>query len=125
VNDLRYIIFTMRRLTYNLPRKYLQGLLDGIVYSKARYCLPLFSKLRLSDQDKKNQWTEAVQKQLNTALRVVLGVNLSDKVSTNELHSMTNMFTFNQIAIQSTQKITWNIVNDKSKGLKGFHSILK
>jgi hypothetical protein len=115
----------MRRLTYNLPRKYLQGLLDGIVYSKARYCLPLFSKLRLSDQDKKNQWTEAVQKQLNTALRVVLGVNLSDKVSTNELHSMTNMFTFNQIAIQSTQKITWNIVNDKSKGLKGFHSILK
>jgi hypothetical protein len=97
VNDLRYRIFTIRRLTYNLPRKYLQGLLDGIVYSKARYCLPLFSKLRLSGQGKKNKWMEAVQKQLNAALRVVLGVKLSDKVSINELHSMTNMLTFNQI----------------------------
>jgi hypothetical protein len=63
---------------------------------------------------------EAVQKQLNAALKVVLGVKLSDKVSINELHSMTNMLTFNQIAIQSTQKLTWNIVNDK-----GFHSILE
>jgi hypothetical protein len=125
VNDLRYRIFTMKRLTYNLPRRYIQGLLDGIVYSKARYCLPLFSKLRLSEQDKKNFSMEAVQKQLNAALRVVLGVKLSDKVSINELHSMTNMLTFNQIAIQSTQKLTWNIVNDKSKGLKGFHSILE
>jgi exonuclease III len=125
VNDLRYRIFTMRRLTYNLPRQYLQGLLDGIVYSKARYCLPLFSKLRLSSQDKKNQWMEAVQKQLNASLRVVLGVKLSDKVSVNELHSMTNMLTFNQIAIQSTQGLTWNILNDKSKGLRGFHSILE
>jgi hypothetical protein len=125
VNDLRYRIFTMRRLTHNLPMKYLQGLLDGIVYSKARYCLPLFSKLRLSSQDKKNQWMEAVQKQLNASLRVVLGVKLSDKVSVNELHSMTNMLTFNQIAIQSTQRLTWNILNDKSKGLKGFHSILE
>jgi hypothetical protein len=123
VNDLRYIIFTMRRLTYNLPRKYIQGLLDGIVYSKARYCLPLFSKLRLSVQDSKNYCMEAVQKQLNAALRVVLGVKLSDKVSINELHSMTNMLTLNQIAIQSIQKLTWNIVNDKSKGLKGFHVI--
>jgi hypothetical protein len=123
VNDLRYRIFTMRRLTYNLPRKYIQGLLDGIVYSKARYCLPLFSKLRLSVQDSKNYCMEAVQKQLNAALRVVLGVKLSDKVSINELHSMTNMLTLNQIAIQSIQKLTWNIVNDKSKGLKGFHVI--
>ena len=36
---------------------------------------------------------------------------------------MTNMLTLNQIAIQSIQKLTWNIVNDKSKGLKGFHVI--
>jgi hypothetical protein len=35
----------------NLPRKYPQGLL---VYTKAKYCLPLFYKLRLSDQDKKS-----------------------------------------------------------------------
>jgi hypothetical protein len=35
------------------------------------------------------------------------------------------MLTFNQIAIQSTQRLTWNILNDKSKGLKGFHAILE
>jgi hypothetical protein len=121
VNDLRYRIFTIRRLTSILPRKYLQGLLDGIVYSEARYCLPLFSKLRLSVQDSKYYCMEAVQKQLNAALRVVLGVKLSDKVSINELHSMTNMLTLNQIAIQSIQKLTWNIV--KSKRLKRFHVI--
>jgi hypothetical protein len=90
-------------------------LLDGIVYSK----------LRLSGLDKKNQLMEAVQKQLNASLRVVLGVKISDKVSINELHSMTNILTFNQIAIQSTQRLTWNILNDKSKRLKGFHAILE
>jgi hypothetical protein len=61
---------------------------------------------------------EAVRKQLNASLRVVLGVKLSDKVSVNEMHSMTNMLTLNQIAIQSTQRLTLNILNDKSKGLK-------
>jgi hypothetical protein len=58
---------------------------------------------------------EAVQKQLNAALRVVLGVNISDKVSINDLHSRTSMLTFNKIAIQATQKLTWNIMSDKSK----------
>jgi hypothetical protein len=125
VNGLRYRIFTMRRLTYKLPRKYLQGLLDGIVYSQVRYCLPLFSRLRFSDEDPKNCYMEAVQKQLNAALRVVLGVKISDKVSIYDLHSMTNMLTFNQIAIQATQKLTWNIMSDKSKGLKGFYGSLE
>jgi hypothetical protein len=94
----------MRRLRYNLPRKYLQGLLDGIVYSQARYCLPLFSRLRFSDEDPNNHYIKAYQKQLNAALRVVLGVKISDKVSINDLHRRTNMLTFNQIAIQAPQK---------------------
>jgi hypothetical protein len=38
-------------------------------------------------------------------------------VSINDLHSKTNMLTYNQIAIQGTQKLTWNIMSDKSKGL--------
>jgi hypothetical protein len=35
------------------------------------------------------------------------------------------MLTYNQIAIQATQKLTWNIMSDKCKGLKGVYGSLE
>jgi hypothetical protein len=41
VNKLRSQIGLLARLVYHLPRKALISLLDGLVFSSVRYCLPL------------------------------------------------------------------------------------
>jgi hypothetical protein len=120
VNNLRYRIFTLKRLTYHLPRSALNGLLDGIVYSVIRYCLPLFSKVRLSKSDMYSGGPDSVQKQLNSALRVVLNVKLVDKVSIMKLHEQTKTLTFNQLAIEYMRKLVMTIMKNESRGLKDF-----
>jgi hypothetical protein len=120
VNNLRYRIFTLKRLTYHLPRSALHGLLDGIVYSVIRYCLPLFSGVRLCHSDLHSGGPDSIQKQLNCALRVVLNVKLVDKVSIVKLHEQTKTLTFNQIAIESIRKLVLTILKNESKGLKDF-----
>jgi hypothetical protein len=120
VNNLRYRIFTLKRLTYHLPRSALHGLLDGIVYSVIRYCLPLFSGVRLCHSDQHSKGPDSIQKQLNCALRVVLNVKLVDKVSIVKLHEETKTLTFNQIAIESMRKLVLTILKNESKGLKDF-----
>jgi hypothetical protein len=120
VNNLRYRIFTLKRLTYHLPRSALHSLLDGVVYSVVRYCLPLFSKVRVSHSDLHIGGPDSVQKQLNCALRIVQNVKLMDKVSIVKLHEETKKLTFNQLAIESMRKLVMTIMNNESRGLKDF-----
>jgi hypothetical protein len=120
VNNLRYRIFTLKKLTYHLPRSALHSLLDGVVYSVVRYCLPLFSKVRVSHSDLHIGGPDSVQKQLNCALRIVQNVKLMDKVSIVKLHEETKKLTFNQLAIESMRKLVMTIMNNESRGLKDF-----
>jgi hypothetical protein len=43
-------VFVIRRLVQNLPRQIIVGLLDGLVHSSVRYCLPLCESMRLSER---------------------------------------------------------------------------
>jgi hypothetical protein len=54
VCNLRHRVFVIRRLVQNLPRQIIVGLLDGLVHSSVRYCLPLYGSMRLSELDLKN-----------------------------------------------------------------------
>jgi hypothetical protein len=124
VNSLRHRTFTLKRLTYYLPRSALQGLLDGLVYSVVRYCLPLYAKWRLKEVDLHSKGPDSVQKMLNCALRVVLNVKKIDKVSINVLHKNTNSLTYNQLAIESTRRLVLSIIKEECKGLKDFFEVI-
>jgi hypothetical protein len=121
VSILRHKVFVLRRLTYHLPRWVLVSLLDGMVLSSVRYCLPLWGSIRLSEDVSVSQWSKRLQVQINNALRVTLGVKRDDHVSVKELHEKTGCLTFNQLVIQATHRLTASILKGDSKGLDKFY----
>jgi hypothetical protein len=96
------------------------GLLDGLVHSSVRYCLPLYGSMRLNEIDLKSLGPCRVQVQINNALRLALGVRKIDHISVEELLDRTNSLTYNQLVIQATQRLTSSIIKGDCKGLKDF-----
>jgi hypothetical protein len=109
VCNLRHMVFVIRRLVQNLPRQVIVGLLDGLIHSSVRYCLALYGSMRLSELDPKGQGPCKVQVQVNTALRLALGVKKMDHISVEDLLERTNSLSYNQLVIQSTQRLTSSI----------------
>jgi retron-type reverse transcriptase len=121
VNKLRSQIGLLARLVFHLPRKALISLLDGLVFSSVRYCLPLWGSMRLEDESG-SQWPKSVQVEINNALRVALGYRMEDRISINDLHDKTGSLSYNQLVIQSTQKLTEAILKGDCSGLMDFYS---
>jgi hypothetical protein len=122
VNTLReYKQPILNRLAYHLPRWVVVKLLDALVFSSIRYCLPLWGSMRLSDRESPTQLSKSIQVQINFALRCVLGLSLEDQVSVKKLNEMTNSLTLNQLVIQATNRLTTNIINGDCKVLKDFY----
>jgi hypothetical protein len=103
-----------------LARVGLGRLLDGMVLSLVRYCLPLWGSMRLSEDVSVSQWSKRLQVQINNALRVAFGVKRDDHVSVKELHEKTGCLTFNQLVIQATHRLTASILKGDSEGLNKF-----
>jgi hypothetical protein len=120
VCNLRHRVFVIRILVQHLPRQVIVELLDGLVHSSVRYCLALYGSMRLSELDPKGQGTCKVQVQVNNALRLALGVKKMDHISVEDLLERTNSLSYNQLVIQSTQRLTSSILKGDCKGLKDF-----
>jgi hypothetical protein len=74
-------------MAYHLPRWVVVKLLDALVFSSIRYCLPLralWGSMRLSDRESPTQLSKSIQVQINFALRCVLGLSLEDQVSVKQ-----------------------------------------
>jgi hypothetical protein len=123
VNALRYKVFIIRRLVYHLPRWAIVKLLDGIIFSNVRYCLPLWGSMRLTHgaEESESQLSKKIQVQVNNALRLVLGVKLKDHIAVKVLQEKTNTLSFNQLVIQATHRLTEKILSGDCKGLKDFY----
>jgi hypothetical protein len=121
-NTLReYNQLILKRLAYHMPRWVVVKLLDALVFSSIRYCIPLWGSMRLSDIESPTQLSKSIQVQINFALRCVLGLSLEDKVSVKKLHERTNFLTLNQFVIQATNRLTTNIINGDCRGLQDFY----
>jgi hypothetical protein len=123
VNALRYKVSIIKRLVYHLPRWAIVKLLDGIIFSNVRYCLPLWGSMRLTHraEEPENQFSKRIQVQINNALRLALGVKLKDHTAVKVLQEKTNTLSFNQLVIQSTHRLTEKILSGHCKGLKDFY----
>ena len=109
----------LKRLKYHLPRTVIPKLVDSMIYSNVRYCLPLFAKPRISEEEPVNDERQSLQVLLNNALRMVLGVKRRDRVSNEKLHEMAGTLSLNRMSITAIQKIVKTSLNGKG-GLKNF-----
>jgi hypothetical protein len=121
VNTLRYKVSMLRRLAFHLPGWVLVKILDGLVFSSVRYCLPLWGSTRLTEQDTARKLSKSIQVEINNALRCALGLSREDHVTVIDLHEKTKSLTFNQLVIQATNRLTVNIFNGDCKGLENFY----
>ena len=119
-NVLRQQIGVIKRISFKIPRRSVLRLLDGLVYSHVRYCLPVFAQPRLSENDPVNGLMKTLQITINNGLRVALGVKKAHKIQVSKLHDQCKASTLNHLAIQSILKLTSLILEGKCDGLKGF-----
>ena len=109
----------IKRLKYHLPRTIVPKLLDSMVYSNVRYCLPLFAKPRLAEEDPLNEERQSLQVLLNNALRIALGVKRRDRISSEKLHEIAGVLSLNRMSITAIHKVVKTSLSGKG-GLKNF-----
>ena len=115
-STLRQRVLMLKKLSFNLPRDCLWRIIDGLIMSTARYCIPLYGQIKTQQ----TSTTSAIQVQLNNAMRVALGVKRSDHVPIQELLDRTNCLSHNQMCAQATLSLTWQIQKGTCKGLERF-----
>ena len=100
IPSLNKRMFAIKRLANHLNNKAITKVVDGLFTSKIRYGLQLYGKVRTQDQDPTNSDLKDIQIAQNRMMRAMVGKNLSDHVSTDDLLRMTNMLSVNQLNAQ-------------------------
>ena len=107
---LNYRLYILRHLRNLLPQKALQIVAEGIFTSQIRYCLPLFFRPRLSEQDPLQHTNTRLQKAQNEMTRTLYGLKISDKTNMTKLRAEKNILSVNQMlclaTLCETRKIT-------------------
>ena len=107
----------VKRLTYHLPRNVVITLLDGLVFSKVSYCLPLFASPRLTEKEPKNGDFGALQILVNNILRIATASKKNDRISIEELHKRCKAQSLNRMAVNATYKLTKKIIYGECNGI--------
>jgi len=102
IAKLKYRLYIIRHLRCLLPQKALEIVSEGIFTSQIRYCLPLFFRPRLSDQDPIQEINSRLQKAHNEMIRTVYGLKKSDKINMSKLRTEKNIMSINQMLCQAS-----------------------
>jgi len=117
--SLRYRICMLKRLAHSLPHEHLRQLADGLVLSKIRYGLAVYSSaVRTSEQDPIDGMIQTPEVVVNDVMRIIEGVRRKDRVSIHELRKKTNVPSVNQMAAQAIITDAWKIAHNKVAGLE-------
>ena len=86
-------------------------LVHGLQLSKVRYGLPLFSNIRVSEDEPTSSSMQSLQVETNKGLRVVVGCTLADRRPVQDLVAEVNVPTVNQLAVEATLMDVWRQIN--------------
>ena len=98
--ELDQRIGVLKRLQYVFSRKNLQMLADGLVMSKIRYGISIYSQTRLLETDPQIGLIQKLQVKQNKAMRIVLKKRCLDKVSTESLLEQMGLLSDNQMTVK-------------------------
>mgnify|MGYP003841608465 FL=1 len=110
-SSLRSINGLFSRLSKFTPNKFLMPLVHGLQLSKVRYGLPLFSNIRVSEDEPTSSSMRSLQVETNKGLRVVVGCTLADRRPVQDLVAEVNVPTVNQLAVEATLMDVWRQIN--------------
>ena len=110
-NKMRYATGLIRRLSWHFPNSLLKQIVFGLVISSLRYGLSVYGPVRMNDTEAKNSQCSHLQKILNENMRILARKKLSDRVSIENLISLTNLPSVNRLSIADKLMEVWKSFN--------------
>ena len=105
--ELDQRIGVLQRLKYEFSRKNLKMLADGLVMSKLRYGISVYSQVRLQENDPQIGLIQKLQVKQNKAMRIVLKKRRIDKISTKSLLEEMGWLSVNQMSCKNILTDVW------------------
>jgi hypothetical protein len=118
ITAVRQRLLLLKRLSQVFPAVYLPSIADGLIMSKVRYCISVYGKIRLKEEDPISQEYKSIQVALNNVMRMLCKKKISDHVQISELLRLTGFLSFNQLAAQSILTLMWQINREADHPLK-------
>ena len=113
-SGLNHRLFLLRRIAQQIPRNKLMTVVHSLWVSKLRYGLQLCTRVRITTEDRKNEFIKSLQLTQNRLLRSLNRTRVADKVSTQSMLSKFNLLSVNQLAAEIKILEVWKSLNVES-----------
>ena len=102
----------INRLKFKLQPAQLTVLVHGIILSHVKYCMSIYTSVRIKEDDARNGQFNKLQVQLNNIARLIHGIKREDRVSKEDLARMSPWVSFNHMSAIAIIMDSWRALND-------------
>ena len=102
----------INRLKFKLQPAQLTVLVHGIILSHVKYCLSIFTSVRINEDDARNGQFNKLQVQLNNIARLIHRIKREDHVSREDLTKLSPWVSFNHMSANAIILDSWRALND-------------
>ena len=100
-SELRFRLFTIRRMEQVVPKSLLKKIADGIFCSVLRYGLGIFCPVRMNDNDPNSSSIEGIKVIFHDVLRLLCSTKRSNHSSIESMLEKLNWLSVNQLAAET------------------------
>jgi Reverse transcriptase (RNA-dependent DNA polymerase) len=118
INKLNSSLFLLSRLSRHISPDLMRPVLEGIFTSHIRYGLALYGRVRLTGDEPQDGLMGEIQVIVNKAARMMLKVQLKDRLPVTELLQKANMLSVNQMVAEAKLMETWKGLSEATNPLR-------
>ena len=109
--ELRYRLFTLRRMEQVVPKSLMKKVADGIFCSVLRYGLGIFCPVRIEETESNSTSIEGIKVIFHDVLRLLCSSKRSDHTSIESMLKKLNWLSVNQLAAEIRLMEVWKAPN--------------
>ena len=114
VAKLKFRLFTLRRLSKQLPNNLLKRVADAIFMSHVRYGLLLYCRIETDPNDPHSVCIEKLRTVFNDCLRLLTGKSRTDHESITNMLDNLGWLSLNQMAAETRLVEAWKVSKNQS-----------
>ena len=111
IRNLQYRTGILKRLRSILTPKQLETIAQGLIVSKLRYGLSVYSSLRFTESDGNSKESQKIQVLLNDVMRTLRGAKRKDRLHIEDLISEYPWGSYNRMALKTQICDIWKFIN--------------
>ena len=115
IRNLQYRVGILKRLRPILTQKQLETIAQGLIVSKLRYGLSVYSSLRFTESDGSSKESQKIQVLLNDVMRTLKGAKRKDKLHIEDLIREFPWGSYNRMALKTQICDIWKFINSSHR----------